>query len=159
MSSPYGYDPGSYESASYPGPDPYGPVNQSPVPQPSAIAQRPAAQGPAPAYYPVQPVMMYSVPPQAMKPDHPSSGAVFALGLISILLGGITGPFAWAIGSKARKEIQQNPGQYRESGMLTAGWVMGIIGTIFLILNVLALIAYVLFYVWFFAMLIGYSSY
>ncbi len=64
--------------------------------------------------------------------DHPQTTMVFVLGLLSVLGVSITGPFAWYMGSKARREIQQNPGQYKENGMLTGGWVMGIIGTVFL---------------------------
>lgn len=33
------------------------------------------------------------------------------------------------MGHTARQEIQQNPGAYSNAGMVTAGWVCGIIGT------------------------------
>lgn len=105
---------------------------------------------------------MVMYPAVAMRPpvpEHPSGGAVFALGLISLVIAGITGPFAWAMGSKARKEIAANPTAYRESGLLTAGWVMGIIGTIFLIVNVVIVLVYFVIYLLIIVALFGASTY
>lgn len=43
---------------------------------------------------------------------------------------------AWIMGHRARQEVQQNPYAYSNAGMVTAGWVLGIVGTCLLILGV-----------------------
>lgn len=108
----------------------------------------PYDQPPA-AYYP-QP-MPYGYGP--VLPDHPQSVTVFVLGLLSLFFGGVTGPFALVMGRNARREMAQAPGRYRDSGLLTAGWVMGIIGTVLLVLTVLFVIGYIIFIVFIFATL------
>jgi hypothetical protein len=42
----------------------------------------------------------------------------------------ILAPIAWVIGGRGRREMRQYPGRWAPSGSLTAGWVMGIIGTL-----------------------------
>ncbi|WP_051208769.1 DUF4190 domain-containing protein [Propionicicella superfundia] len=80
-------------------------------------------------------------------PDHPQATTVLILGILSITVLQLCGPFAWYFGSKARKEIQANPGVYKDGGSLTAGWVMGIIGSILMILWVAFIIIYIIFIV------------
>lgn len=75
-------------------------------------------------------------------PDHPQATTVFVLGLLSLLLGGITAPFALVLGRNAKREMSNQPGRYRDGGLLTAGWVMGIVGTIYLGLMVLLVVFY-----------------
>ncbi len=70
---------------------------------------------------------------------------VFVLGLLSLFGIGfslllILGPVAWVLGSKARREIASNPGEYRASPLLRAGWIMGIISTVVLALVIVFLI-------------------
>lgn len=67
-------------------------------------------------------------------PEPPQATTVLVLGILSLLLGGITGPFAWVMGSKARRQIAA--GQYSQSSLLTVGWVLGIIGTLYLVVMV-----------------------
>jgi hypothetical protein len=82
-------------------------------------------------------------------PKHPSATTAMVLGIIGLVgilgCGGITlvlSPFAWAIGSKAVKEIDAAPpGSVGGRSEANSGRVMGIIGTILLILGVIALIA------------------
>ncbi|MDN5727364.1 MAG: hypothetical protein L0G99_15765, partial [Propionibacteriales bacterium] len=57
------------------------------------------------------------------------------------------GPFAWSMGNKALKEIDANPGAYRDRGQVVAGRVMGIIGTCLLALSVIFVVIYVIFVV------------
>ncbi len=133
MSEPqghYGYEPSQ--------PNPYvrQPVN-------------PYDQPPPAAYYPQQ--LPYGYPPAL--PDHPQSVAVFVLGLISFFVGGLTAPFALVMGRNARREISGSPGRYKDGGLLTAGWVMGIIGTAYLGLMILIVIAYVAFFAFAFSMM------
>jgi hypothetical protein len=93
----------------------------------------------------------------AVLPDHPQSTTVLILGILSIVGIAVCGPFAWYFGSKARKEIQANPGTYKDGGSLTAGWVMGIIGTVLLILAVVGIIVYIIFVAVLFASFGSYS--
>jgi hypothetical protein len=69
------------------------------------------------------------------------------IGLAGILFcGGITlvlSPFAWAMGAKAVREIDGSPGRYAGRDRAQGGKIMGIIGTVLLILGVLAIIAFV----------------
>ena len=77
-------------------------------------------------------------------PAHPSASTSMVLGIIGLagilFCGGFTlilSPFAWAMGSKAVKEIDANPSQFGGRDQANGGKVMGIIGTILLILGVL----------------------
>lgn len=124
-----GYSPSGYNTAPYdtpaPSADPYG------APQAPAYAsygQQPYAQGGmVPAY-------------AGILPDHPQAVVVLILGIVSVIILPIAGPFAWFFGNRARKEIQARPGTYKQGGILTVGWVLGIIGTVFLMFSILWLI-------------------
>ena len=63
-------------------------------------------------------------------PEHPRAVIVLVLGLLGLVTSGLTCPFAWALGSGARREMRDNPGRWRPSGMLTAGWILGIVGSV-----------------------------
>ena len=56
----------------------------------------------------------------------------------------LVAPFAWVLGSQARKGIRESPGQYGGSGKATAGYVLGIIGSILLALVLAGIIALVI---------------
>ncbi|GAB6986895.1 DUF4190 domain-containing protein [Nocardioides pyridinolyticus] len=124
--------------------NPYG--EQQPPQNPYYPQQQPGYQQPAqqPPYgYPQQP---YGY--QAPKQNHPSATTALVLGIIGlaglVTCGGITlvlSPFAWMIGAKAVREIRANPEAYAGEGTASAGRIMGIIGTILLILGVLVLAA------------------
>ena len=66
------------------------------------------------------------------------------VGLVGIAFcGGLTlvlSPFAWAIGRKAVREIDANPRRYGGRDKANAGKIMGIIGTVFLVLGIVAII-------------------
>ena len=68
-----------------------------------------------------------------MQPQHPNATTVLILGLIGLFFFPLLAPIAWFIGGKARKEVKA--GIYAAGGGLTAGYIMGVIGTIFLILG------------------------
>src|SRR6478609_2903581 len=119
-------------------PPPYGQYGQ----QPPQYGQQPQQ----PYGYPQQP---YGYRPQA--PNHPSAMTAMVLGIVGLvgvlLCGGVTlvlSPFAWAIGSKAVKEIDAAPpGTYGGRDQANGGRIMGIVGTVLLILGVLALSAFI----------------
>lgn len=130
--SPYGQpDP----TQAYPTQPTYG---QQPVyGQVPAYGQQPYGQQPY-----GQPVYGTGYPQVA--PMHGSATTALVLGIIS-LAGGLVlcgvpffaAPFAWFIGRKALKEIEASQGRLRGQGEAKAGMVMGIIGTVLLILGIL----------------------
>ena len=92
-----------------------------------------------PGQYP-QPGYSYAAP----VPNHPSANTAMVLGIVAlagiVACGGITlvlSPFAWIIGAKAVREIDASPSTYGGRGSAQAGKIMGIIGTVLLILGVL----------------------
>lgn len=113
---------------------PYNPYVQdsvNPYDQPVATQQ-----------YPMQP-MPYGYYP--VLPEHPQATTILILGILSLVLGGITGPFAWVMGNRARREIRDQPGRYRDGGTLTVGWVLGIVGTCYLAFMAVFIVIYVVF--------------
>jgi hypothetical protein len=55
--------------------------------------------------------------------------AVFVLGLLGVLIPCLPlGAVAWILGGAARENIRS--GRAAPSGLLTAGWALGIIGTV-----------------------------
>jgi hypothetical protein len=123
--SPY---PPSHGSAYPPAPGPYPPQYGGGYPPPPG-------QYPPPGYG-------YTAHPQ-QAPKHPHAITSMVLGII-----GMTGfvscgalfllsPFAWVVGAKSVKAIDANPGVYGGRGEANAGKILGIIGTVCLILVVL----------------------
>lgn len=63
-------------------------------------------------------------------PRHPNSVAVLVLGILALFIG-LTAPVAWIMGQVAHND---HSGRYdTRNGMLTAGWILGIIVTLFLV--------------------------
>jgi hypothetical protein len=93
-----------------------------------------------PPGYPQQ--AFYATPnPYAYPRDHPRAGLALGLGIgaliggfVTLGLGFVLGPFAWVIGQKARTEVRNSNGAYHSEGNATAGMVLGIIATVFLVL-------------------------
>lgn len=146
MSSDYGQEP-------Y-GRNPYG--------------QDPAAGNPYAAWDPdPTPHEYYSHYPQQYPPqyapvavDHPRAQMTMIFGILGVcgaFLGplAIFGPVALFLAIGARKEVQADPARYRSGGSLSAGFVMGIIGTVMLALWVVGMIAYFVL----FAAMLGVSRY
>jgi hypothetical protein len=131
---PYGqpqYPSQPYGQPQYPS-QPYG---QSPYGQPQ------------PPYGAPQPGYGYGPP---APPNHPSATTALVLSLIGLagilFCGGITlvlSPFAWRIGAKAVREIDANPGVYGGRDQANAGRIMGIIGTVLLVLGFLLTIGFI----------------
>ncbi|WNJ58982.1 DUF4190 domain-containing protein [Nocardia seriolae] len=88
---------------------------------------------PAPGYYP-QPY--YGAPP----PDHPQAVVVLILGIMSLVFCPLLGPVAWIMGGSARRELTRSQGAIGGSGMVTAGWICGIIASAGMILLLLFIV-------------------
>ena len=138
---PYGQQPPPpYGQPQYPAPQqpgqPYGqqPYGQSPYGAPQQPYGAPQGYG-------------YGQPAPA---NHPSATTALVLSLIGLagiaFCGGITlvlSPFAWRIGARAVREIDENPGTYGGRDQANAGRIMGIIGTVLLVLGLLAIAAFI----------------
>ena len=59
------------------------------------------------------------------------------LGIVGLVCCSIAAPFAWSIGGKAVKEIDASGGRLGGRGQAQAGKILGIIGTVLLVLGVL----------------------
>lgn len=114
-----------------------GPGGPTPPPQ-GPYGQPPYGQGP---YGQPQPMFDH-----APKPNHPQATTSMVLGIVSIvggfmcLLPLFMAPVAWIMGSKAVKEIDASGGQLGGRGEAQTGFVTGIVGTVLLILGVIAAI-------------------
>jgi hypothetical protein len=144
--TPYGapQDPYGQVPPQYPAPqaNPYGQPPAAPYTPPYA-QQNPYGQ-PQPGYPAPQAPYGYAQP---ALPNHPSSTTAFVLSLVAlagiVFCGGITlvlSPFAWRIGARAVREIDASPGQYAGRDQANAGRIMGIIGTVLLVIGLLLVV-------------------
>lgn len=118
---------------------------QQPGQQPQPYASQPysSQQGysAAPAYQPeAAPAYSPYGQQQYGGREHPKGTLVFVLGLLSVLGLTILAPFAWVMGRRALREIDSNRSAYSNRGMVVAGYVMGIIGTVLLALFAVLLV-------------------
>ncbi len=79
----------------------------------------------------------YGTPAGFPPPRHPQATTVLILGILGIVLCGVLAPFAWVMGGNAMKEIRANPGKFSGDGEINAGRILGIIGTVLLVLAVI----------------------
>lgn len=141
-------DPGQPQPLYQAGPEPAQPYGQQSLPPHGSNA--PPAYGaggiPAPANapdgtpygvnpydtgaYPYNQVGGYDYSPSGMAQQHPQATTALILGIAGVVLCPPVGIAGLAIGSKARKEIDADPGRYRGRGQATAGFVLGIISLI-----------------------------
>jgi hypothetical protein len=80
-------------------------------------------------------------------PAHRQATTAFVLGIVGLAgglmlcgLGLLVSPFAWALGHNAVKEIRASQGRLSGESQARSGMVMGIIGTVLLVLIVIGLI-------------------
>ena len=148
--APYGQGGQSYGQ-------PYGQpaYGQPPYGQPyygqPAYGQQPAYGYPPPGGQPGPPGFHPGYPPYAAfapaAPVHRQANLSLILGICGLAFGFMCGigflisPFAWALGHNAVKEIRASQGHLGGEGTAKAGMITGIIGTVILILGVIALIA------------------
>lgn len=84
-----------------------------------------------------------------MQPEAPNAMLIFLLGLFGVIFLQILSPVAWYLGAKSRREIKaQPPNTFRSEGLVTAGWILGIIGTILMILAIVFIILMFAFLLW-----------
>ncbi|MFI9504754.1 hypothetical protein [Nocardia sp. NPDC052566] len=74
--------------------------------------------------------------------DHPKTTTILVLGILSIVLLPIFGPFAWVMGKGALKEIDASGGRIGGRTNVQIGYILGIIATILFVIVVVGAIAY-----------------
>jgi len=78
-----------------------------------------------------------------MPQDHPQGTTVLVLGILSLVVCSILGPFAWVMGNNAIADIDQNPQAYSNRGAVQAGRICGIVATCLLVVSALFFFAVV----------------
>jgi len=69
--------------------------------------------------------------------EHPQGTTILVLGILSLVVCGLLGPFAWSMGNKALREIDSNPSvRYSNRGNISAGRICGMIASILLIVGI-----------------------
>ena len=89
----------------------------------------------------------YPPPPYGPPPaNHPQATTILVLGILSLVVCGVIGPFAWVMGNRALRDIDASQGTYTPLGgrsSVNAGRICGMIATILLVLGVLAVLGLV----------------
>jgi hypothetical protein len=69
--------------------------------------------------------------------EHPAGTTVLVLGILSLVICGLLGPFAWAKGNTAKREMDAQPEvRWSNRGSITAGRICGMIASILLMVTV-----------------------
>jgi hypothetical protein len=86
-----------------------------------------------------------NIQPQSVTVDKASSKATTALvlGILGIVCCGLCAPIAWIIGSGELKQIKSGLSSQAGKGFAQAGMIMGIIGTILIIISIIGIIIYI----------------
>jgi len=108
-----------------------------PVPQPP-IGPPPGYPGPQGYGYPPAVYPGYTPPGYFQPPPHPQSVTAMVLGIVGLLCCGVASPFALWLGKKSMTEIDASGGQLGGRGQAQAGFIMGIIGSVFLAIALIA---------------------
>jgi TRAP-type C4-dicarboxylate transport system permease small subunit len=70
-------------------------------------------------------------------PEPSQATTALVLGIVGVILCGVLAPFAWVIGSKEVKAIDAGRRDPSNRGVATAGKILGIVGTVLLVVGVL----------------------
>ncbi|MCL8027559.1 DUF4190 domain-containing protein [Nocardioides bruguierae] len=108
-------------------------MSETPPPYPPS-GDQPPAYGGQPSYGGQPP---YGQPPYGGQPgyaqpeNHPRGTLILVLGILGLVCCGLfTALPAWIMGNKARKETTPSGAPYANAGLIKAGWILGIIGTL-----------------------------
>jgi hypothetical protein len=67
--------------------------------------------------------------------EHPEGTKILILGILGLVLCQILAPFAWIVGNRVLREIDQSNGMMAGNrGLVVTGRILGIIGTVVLFL-------------------------
>ncbi len=76
-------------------------------------------------------------------PDHPQATTVLILGILGIAVCQVLAPFAWVMGKRVRDEIDGSGGRIGGRSQVQIGYVLGLVGSILLILTVVGVVLYI----------------
>ena len=83
-------------------------------------------------------------PPGQYAQDHPRATLSLVLGILSLVLCQVIGPFAWVIGKRTMDEIDASGGAWGGRSAAQAGYICGIVATVLLGLGILLVVLAVL---------------
>jgi hypothetical protein len=108
-------------------------------PPPGGPPSLPPPGTPPPAYQPpsYQPPAGYTGAVVGAVPQNQKSVIALILGILSVICCPICGPIAFFIGRQAMAEVDASGGAQSGRGLAQAGFILGIIGSVFLVLAVL----------------------
>ena len=149
---PYPGDPSGQQPGEQPGPTgstPSGEPQGSPQPPPGQpYGAQPPPQQPwgaqPPPQQPYAGQQPYSAAPgqwQAL-PKHPKATLVLVLGILGLVVCQVLGPFAWVMGNRTVREIDESGGRIGGRSQANIGRVLGIVASAFLILGVIGFVVY-----------------
>lgn len=75
-----------------------------------------------------------------MQVEHPAGTTVLVLGILSLVLCGVLGPFAWSKGNEAIRDCELSPGRYSNRGSIQAGRICGIVASCLLVLQIVLIV-------------------
>ncbi|MEV4016104.1 DUF4190 domain-containing protein [Nonomuraea angiospora] len=73
----------------------------------------------------------YGPPPQS----HPQGTTILVLGILSLVVCTFIGPFAWSMGTRALREIDESGYYYENRGMVQAGRICGIVSSVLMMIT------------------------
>jgi hypothetical protein len=96
---------------------------------------------PPPPYPPYGPPPPYGYPPPGFGREHPQGTTVLVLGILSLVICGLLGPFAWSMGNRALAEIDgAPPGYFSNRGQVAAGRICGIVASVLILVAVVVIV-------------------
>lgn len=85
-------------------------------------------------------------PPPGGYPEQSQAVTALVLGILSIVLCQVLGPFAWKIGHDELRAINEGRRPVSNQGLAQAGKVCGIVGTVLLGIGVVFLVLWLVFF-------------
>lgn len=61
--------------------------------------------------------------------EHPKGTTILVLGILSLVVCGVIGPFAWVMGNRTLREIDASGYAYSNRSMVQAGRICGIVSS------------------------------
>lgn len=75
--------------------------------------------------------------------DHPQTTTILVMGILSLVVCGVLGPFAWSMGNKALREIDASQGALGGRDTVNIGRILGIISSVLLIIGLVFVLGFV----------------
>jgi len=86
------------------------------------------------------PPMPLAQPPYAAPPNHTQATTVLVLGILSLVVCGIIGPFAWTMGNRVVREIDSSGGALGGRTEANVGRILGIVATVLIVVGLVLVV-------------------